>query len=425
MKTKTLIILAGLILIFTGCKDKVYNKYLANSPVYMSYDEFRKSIKFESPKSITTKGNIYVKDNYLFVNTPYEGIHIIDNSNPSAPKNLGFLNIMGNTNLAIKGNYLMVNAYIDLVVFDISNITEPTEISRVENAFPTSLPTYDYNKNYPIANIDKSKGIVVGFEIKEVKEETKDNPFNNCFECYYFSTSDFNESIGAGSSNQTSNSNNGISGSITKMTLIDDNLYVVDNNVLYTLNSSNINQITINEGVRLIRQVETLFSNNSNIFMGTTTGLVIYGTTNPQSPNLISVINHVDACDPVVVKDNFAYVTIRSGTICGGEVNELEVIDVSNLSNPILKESFNMSNPHGLGIDNNQLFICDGTSGLKIFDATNPLDCGNQMIKKYDGIQATDIILNNGIAILIGDNGIYQYDYSDVNNINELSVINF
>ena len=44
----------------------------------MSYDEFRSSIKFESSHTITTKGNIYVKDDYLFINEPYKGIHIIE-----------------------------------------------------------------------------------------------------------------------------------------------------------------------------------------------------------------------------------------------------------------------------------------------------------------------------------------------------------
>ena len=132
------------------------------------------------------------------------------------------------------------------------------------------------------------------------------------------------------------------------------------------------------------------------------------------------------ACDPVVVQDNLAYVTIRSGVTCGGsDVNELQVIDISNLANPILLSTFEMFNPHGLGIDGNVLFICDGEAGLKVFNAENPLTIGNQLIHQFQNIQATDVIPHNQIAILIGENGLFQYDYSNPEHITLLSTINF
>ena len=153
--------------------------------------------------------------------------------------------------------------------------------------------------------------------------------------------------------------------------------------------------------------------------------MLIYGTTNPNAPEYISSVNHLTACDPVVVQDNYCYVTIRSGTTCMGELNQLDVIDISDLYNPVLKQSFQLTNPHGLGIDGNNLFICDGSAGLKIFNATDPLTCGNNLIKKFGDIQATDVIPFDNTAIVIGDDGIYQYDYSDINNLTLLSSIKF
>lgn len=413
-----------LLLTLTSCKDKIYSKYLANSPIYTSFEEFRSSVEFESPHELTTKGGIYIKDNYLFVTEPNNGVHVIDNSNPSVPKNLGFLKITGNTGLVIKGNYLYANALIDLVVIDISDISSPKEVGRLEDVFPNSLPLPDYNSDYPIAQIDRNLGIVTGFEIKEVTQNVDDSN-NNCYGCEYattqnniaFSTAD----VSAGNVIQSQ----GISGSITKMTLIDNYLYVLEENRLYSIDISNATLPTSNEGVSIWRNVETLFAAQDHIFMGTTTGMLIYETSNPNNPTERSVINHVDACDPVVVQGNYAYVTVRSGTTCAGTFNQLDVIDITNLDTPVLKESFQFTNPHGLGIDGTSLFICDGSDGLKVLDATNPLTCGDHLISTFSDIQAIDIIPFNSTAIVIGDDGIYQYDYTDINNLTLLSTINF
>lgn len=159
--------------------------------------------------------------------------------------------------------------------------------------------------------------------------------------------------------------------------------------------------------------------------MGTTTGMLIFSVANPNEPNQIGVINHAQACDPVVVKDNYAYVTIRSGNICGQNINQLDIIDISNLSNPVLMETFQMVNPHGLGIDNNLLFICDGSAGLKVFDATNPLTVGNHLLHQFDNITAIDIIPFNNVAIMISSDAITQYDYSNPAQIQFLSKITF
>lgn len=413
-----------LLLTFTSCKDKIHSKYLANSPIYTSFESFRSSIELESPHDLTTKGGIYIKDNYLFVTEPSNGVHIIDNSNPSAPNNLGFLKITGNTGIVIKGNYLYANALIDLVVIDISDVLNPKEVGRLENVFPNSLPLPDYNSDYPIAQIDRTLGIVTGFEIKEVTQEVDDS-YSNCYGCEYTTTQNNIDVFSADVNSSLSTQSQGISGSITKMTLIDDYLYVLEESKLYSINISNATIPTSNDGVSVWRNVETLFAAQNHIFMGTTTGMLIYETSNPNNPTERSVINHVEACDPVVVQGDYAYVTVRSGTRCGGEINQLDVIDITNLDTPVLKESFEFTNPHGLGIDGTSLFICDGSAGLKVLDATNPLTCGNQLISTFSDIQATDIIPFNSTAIVIGDDGIYQYDYTDIQNLTLLSTINF
>ena len=137
----------------------------------------------------------------------------------------------------------------------------------------------------------------------------------------------------------------------------------------------------------------------------------------------ISTYQHVRSCDPVVVDDRYAYVTLRSGTECQGFTNQLEVIDVDNLESPQLVKVYPMTNPHGLGIDDNTLFICDGDDGLKAYDATDVNTIDQNMLAHYKDINAFDVIPFNDILMMIGSDGIFQYDYSNPEDIRLLSKI--
>jgi hypothetical protein len=147
----------------------------------------------------------------------------------------------------------------------------------------------------------------------------------------------------------------------------------------------------------------------------------IFSLEDPANPVKVSTYEHVRSCDPVVVSGNTAYVTLRSGTQCEGFTNQLEVIDVADWSSPQLVKIYPMSNPHGLGIDKSLLFICDGNAGLKIYDATDQQNIDKHLIKHYENIHAFDVIPFNNVLMLIGADGIFQYDYSDPTKIKLLS----
>ena len=113
----------------------------------------------------------------------------------------------------------------------------------------------------------------------------------------------------------------------------------------------------------------------------------------------------------------------RSGNRCNNLQNLLEVIDISSIANPYLVKSYPMFNPHGLGIDGTLLFICDGKAGLKIYDRTDPMAILANQIAHYPDFDTFDVIPMNGILMLVGEGGIYQYDYSDPKNIFQISHI--
>jgi hypothetical protein len=129
----------------------------------------------------------------------------------------------------------------------------------------------------------------------------------------------------------------------------------------------------------------------------------------------------VQSCDPVIADDDYAYVTLRTGSSCFGNANQLEILQLNSFTNPTLVKSYSFTNPHGLSKDGNVLFICDGIDGLKIYDAA---DVSNlKLLKQFSGLETYDVIAYNHIALLVAKDGLYQYDYSDVNNIHLISKI--
>jgi hypothetical protein len=200
-------------------------------------------------------------------------------------------------------------------------------------------------------------------------------------------------------------------------------LYILDENTLKVFDITNkTNPIKVgdfNPGWG----IETMFISGNTMFMGTTTGMLIYDITIPLSPVSKGRFNHARACDPVVVDDTLAYVTLRTGTTCGGVRNVLDVVNVKDITKPVLVSSFALTNPYGLGKDGNLLFICDGTAGLKIFDASNPWQITNHLLFSYPGINAFDVIPLGDVLILISEDGLFQYNYSNLSSISLLSKI--
>jgi hypothetical protein len=113
-----------------------------------------------------------------------------------------------------------------------------------------------------------------------------------------------------------------------------DNLYTVDQGSLTHYEISDANNPRRGNRVQLQFNVETIFPYQDKLFIGTQQGMHILGIQNPEAPNLIATVSHFVSCDPVVADSRYAYVTLRGGTTCrGGNINELQVIDLATISN--------------------------------------------------------------------------------------------
>ncbi|HYG04721.1 MAG TPA: hypothetical protein VD927_19875 [Chryseosolibacter sp.] len=415
--------LLGLSVVLEGCTDscEATSEYVYYEPVYTTLDEIRNAVAVEEPRSITSAGRIYIKGKWLFVNEPGAGVHVINNETPSAPIHKSFINVPGSYDLVVKGNILYADSYVDLVALDISDVNQIREVKRLQNVFS--------NYNTLGFYLDASRGLITDWvEKKEVKVYESDcdaniQPWGGIYyqEGIAVSAADsFNKSAAFAPGN---GSGPGVGGSMARFTINADYIYALDGADIQAVNITTLADPVVSTRTTIAWDIETIFPYKQNLFIGSRSGMHIVDVSVPSSPSLISTYEHMRVCDPVVVQDTLAYVTLRSGTECEGFANQLEVINIADLMNPQLVSLYPMTNPHGLGIDESTLFVCDGQAGLRVFDASDIYHIADNTIAHYQDINAYDVIPFNNILIMLAADGIYQYDYTDPDNIYLLSKI--
>ncbi len=196
--------------------------------------------------------------------------------------------------------------------------------------------------------------------------------------------------------------------------------------VLYTVSTDTLKIFNISEpanpkyfperDLRAGFDIETVFPMNDMLFIGSRSGMYVYDITIPKFPVILSEVRHIRSCDPVVAQGNYAYVTLNTNfNSCGSSTNNvLDIYDIGDPLNPVLKQTVQLNGPMGLGIDGNKLFVCD--KGLKVFNVSDPIN-----IRQIDDLaeidevnirSSYDVIPVNGLLILIAKEGLYQFDYT-------------
>jgi hypothetical protein len=419
--SKTLL-MAALATAFVSCKDNCVQTvtYRGTEQINVTLNELRSSVKTLPAQDLENPGKIYVKDNYLFINEVKKGIHIIDNSNPSSPKAISFIQILGNIDIAVKDNVMYADSYTDFVALDISNPKDVKEISRTNEVFTNGqVDGLWWNYNTSDQTIYDAR-----YKMITTTQEVACDPQPQYYYGYAQASSFDSKSFGVAVASPTG-TGTGVSGSTARFAIVNERLYAVTQSDMKLFNVKTPAKPTYDGALNLGFGIETIFPYKDKLFLGTTTGVQIWDNKNPQKPTYLSRLDHARACDPVVVENDIAYVTLRSVsnfTRCGAAIaNQLDVIDVSNPASPVLKKTYPMDNPYGLGIDNKKLFICEGAKGLKTFDANNILDI--KQLQHFKDMNAYDVIPLNNTLMLIGTDGLYQYDYSNPSSLRLLSKI--
>lgn len=396
-----------LLMIFQGCdKYETRQKFNTIMPVLVKLKDLRAmTFTLEQSKGLSATGKIYLYKNHLFINEPQKGIHIYNNENPSSPKSVGFLSIPGNFDLAIQNDLPYVDNVTDLVTFDISDIAKPKQIDRQKDVFAV---------RYFMDGVQKdvlSDEYMVPIAYKDsLVDFTYQDTYIPSYRIEYDSYAENGNSVGQ-------------AGSMARFALNNNHLFAIFGEKIKAFDLRNGRSPAFKTDVALGFGIETLFPYKDNLFVGANDGMHILNVKNPLAPEKLATYTHIRACDPVVVNDKYAFVTLRSGTNCNTSQNVLEVVDIQDLRKPILVSKFQMKNPHGLALSGNSLYVCEGDFGFKSFRINDVMDVDNNEMEYLQNLKSFDVIAGPKSLIVIGKESVCQFDYSDPAKLKQLSCI--
>ena len=113
-------------------------------PVLIKRSELTNNlIQWQNPKPIQQPGKIYYKDNFIFINQKFDGVHVVQSLANGGLEKVGFLRIPGNLDVAIKGSTLYADNASDLIAIDLQHLLDKRSVritKRIENALPAYLP---------------------------------------------------------------------------------------------------------------------------------------------------------------------------------------------------------------------------------------------------------------------------------------------
>ncbi len=406
-KLSTLALFPFLVLLLGGCGGifcgtETYT-YTETVPVYVQKSEMDK-VESRAPRDIKEPGKIYLHGTLILINEVNEGVHILDNSDPKNPVPLSFIAIPGNHDLLVRedetGRVLYADNYTDLVAIDLSDPQEVSVMKRVEDVFVDFYPQ-------PVDEEISPEQFLTGYEEgREITETYRD--------CGGFVE---DSPVAAPAPSPGNGGGEGASqgGSLARFAALENFLYAVNGDEIQSFRLESLDNPVVFNSTFVDFGIETLFvygrESGDQLYVGGNQGMYIMDASDPENLRKEGEITHVQSCDPVVVQGNLAYVTLRGS--CFGQSNRLEIIDVSDARSPELIVDYALQEPYGLGVDGDYLFVCDGAAGLKVYE--NARDPKNlDLIMQLDEVKARDIIPFNDIAIVIAENGFFQYDYSNL-----------
>ncbi len=419
MRTFILLMLITAAAVSTGClKDECTETrtFIRLDPVYISKAELAAEISTSGPRDLERPGIIYSYGKYLLINEFQKGIHIIDNSDPKNPAPVSFIDIAANEHFAVHKNQIQANRYNALVTIDITDPQNPVEKSRIDNAFQEFY-------------FQEGRGYLAYYRESDQKQiiDCADPNFNSArwdngrggpvFFANRQDVATFESGVIT-----SDGSSGGTGGSTARFTIAANHLYAVSSWELQIFSLQDPSKPAAVARTNVGWGIETIYPFKDKLFIGSSAGMFIYDISTPDQPLYLTSFNHATACDPVVADDETAYVTLRDGSLCQGFANQLDVIDVSNVTQPRLINSYQMDNPHGLAISGNMLYICEGIYGLKVFDRSNP-----NKVKELNHLKNMDardiIVLSDQLALVVGRDGLKQFTLDNPAKPVEISTI--
>jgi hypothetical protein len=211
-------------------------------------------------------------------------------------------------------------------------------------------------------------------------------------------------------SHNAANQTSGAGGSTARFTIAGNYLYVVDHTSLKSFLITNPNEPVYKSKTDIGINIETIFPYQDKLFIGSSSSMYIFSLTDPAKPRQVGFASYQVrmSCDPVVVKDQAAYATLRADGPCGWSQSALVVYDISSVSAPVLKATIPVTSPYGLGISGSALYVCEGSNGLSVFDVSNPY--APDKVSAISDKTFYDVIPYDNILICQVSDGFALYD---------------
>ncbi|MBC8033175.1 MAG: hypothetical protein H7Y03_03455 [Chitinophagaceae bacterium] len=205
----------------------------------------------------------------------------------------------------------------------------------------------------------------------------------------------------------------GTGGSLARFAIVGNYMYIVDYSDLKVLNIMDPSNPVLKNTTPVGFEIETIYPFKDKLFIGSTSVVHIFSVTDPEHPQKLSTAISPEVlrrCDPVVAKDSVAYATLRTNGTCGGTQSILAAYDIKDITNPVQKSTFPVTEPYGLGYADSALYVCD-KSGLLVFDIRNGYY--PNLVKTLSDGPYIDVIPYNDILICWVKNGLALYNIRD------------
>lgn len=399
-------------------KGEVTLTYNKAEAIYGDLDSLRSLPLLIPTQPLENPKSYFVSSDFVLVGELNKGIHIYDNLDMQNPQRVSFIQIPYNKEFYVKDNFLYAESLYDLVKIDISNIYNPVLVSRAENVFWT---VHENDEGKQLLGFEREY-VTAKFEVNspEAKEIKKSGTL------YY----DYMENLIPESEVPASftGSYDGGKGTMNRIAVEFDHVYVISTDKLYAFsNSSSLYKTT---ELSINSNTETIYASNNRIYLGSSSAMTVYNATNPGFPWEVSELQHTESCDPVLPNGSVVYYTLRAiedeGCNLLGE-NTLNVVDVSNPSEMVVVNAFELDSPYGMALISNKLLVGEGANGLTIFNANDAKNLVKMV--NYPAVEAFDVMIhptNPNIILVTNSTGIKQIEINWVTlEINPLGVIDY
>ena len=401
----TILVLFGSL---SSCRDKCKETRLVvlQIPIYHPFSEIRAGVDVAPAREIQDPGKVFVQGNYLFINEIKQVVNVINKSDPANPKFISFIKIPGNGDIVVRDNILYADSYTDIVAIDIRDPAQAREVGRVHDVF-------NFGSFNDVQWSVGEEGLFLGeynkkYETQTVEVDCEDNmPVPVPVRDMIYTSTAFDGRK-----------------AVARFGIQDKFLYsILHWGIFGVFDLGNpvkpVSMNRINTGFALF----SIVPYGDKLFLGSQNGTVLYDNVDPAMPRRLSNFPPGTPCDQVTIQDDIAYVTSRTGAFCGGNVNKLDVIDISDSKIPKWVKSYRMEDPRATLVDFPALYLCEGESGLKVFDVRDPMEIDKHLLSVKKDIAAYGIVSLGKTILVTGKDYFYQFDTTDPAALREISKI--